>query len=183
VRYQNDVVLLRGGRFAIEAELPPGSGLLIDDFRFSGWTLAMVGGQLRKRGAAAIYPFTLATAFNPIVKSLRARLPPSSTSGRGVITATGSPSLPRTTESPQLRSRRRCVRGRRPPEPFVFFVDECLGASKVTEALAQAVDVNAGESVRAPDTATLDEDWLPAAGREGWLCISKRACNLLGRSL
>jgi len=59
---QRQVVNVRG-RFAIKAELPPGSGLLVDDFRFSGWTLAMVGGQLRKRGATAVYPFTLATAF------------------------------------------------------------------------------------------------------------------------
>lgn len=51
------------GRFAVHGELPHGSCLLVDDFRFSGWTLAMVGGQLRKHGASAVYPFTLATAF------------------------------------------------------------------------------------------------------------------------
>ena len=37
--------------------------LLVDDVRFSGWTLAMVGGQLRGRGGAAVYPLALATAF------------------------------------------------------------------------------------------------------------------------
>ena len=51
------------GRFAIAGAVPAGRGLLVDDVRFSGWTLAMVGGQLRKRGATAIAPFTLATAY------------------------------------------------------------------------------------------------------------------------
>ena len=51
------------GAFTVTAETPPGAGLLLDDTRFSGWTLAMVGGQLRKRGAAAIFPFALASAY------------------------------------------------------------------------------------------------------------------------
>ena len=51
------------GRFAIVEDLPGGEGLLLDDVRFSGWTLAMVGGQLRRRGAAAVHPLALATAF------------------------------------------------------------------------------------------------------------------------
>jgi ATP-dependent DNA helicase RecQ len=37
--------------------------VLLDDRRGSGWTLAMVGGQLRKTGAAQVIPLTLATAF------------------------------------------------------------------------------------------------------------------------
>ncbi len=51
------------GAFAVEAELPPGPCLLVDDLRFSGWTLAMVGGQLRQRGCPAVYPFALSTAY------------------------------------------------------------------------------------------------------------------------
>jgi ATP-dependent DNA helicase RecQ len=51
------------GAFTVTGEPPPGPGLLIDDIRFSGWTLAMVAGQLRRRGAPAIYPLALATAF------------------------------------------------------------------------------------------------------------------------
>jgi ATP-dependent DNA helicase RecQ len=51
------------GAFTITAEPPPGAGLLVDDVRFSGWTLAMVAGQLRRRGAADVYPLALATAF------------------------------------------------------------------------------------------------------------------------
>ena len=43
--------------------VPPGACLLVDDIRFSGWTLAMVGGQLRRRGAAAVYPLALSSAF------------------------------------------------------------------------------------------------------------------------
>ena len=42
----------------------PASGcLLVDDIRFSGWTLAMIAGQLRRQGATAVYPLALSTAF------------------------------------------------------------------------------------------------------------------------
>jgi ATP-dependent DNA helicase RecQ len=51
------------GAFAVARELPAGPCLLVDDIRFSGWTLAMVAGQLRRRGAPAVYPLALATAF------------------------------------------------------------------------------------------------------------------------
>jgi ATP-dependent DNA helicase RecQ len=51
------------GAFAVTGTPPPGAGLLVDDVRFSGWTLAMTAGQLRRRGAAAVYPLALSTAF------------------------------------------------------------------------------------------------------------------------
>ena len=51
------------GQFAVTAPPPPGAGLLVDDLRFSGWTLAMVAGQLRGKGAEAVYPLALSTAF------------------------------------------------------------------------------------------------------------------------
>ena len=51
------------GAFAISAGVPAGPCLLVDDVRFSGWTLAMIAGQLRKRGVPAVYPMALATAF------------------------------------------------------------------------------------------------------------------------
>jgi ATP-dependent DNA helicase RecQ len=51
------------GQFAVTAPPPPGAGLLVDDLRFSGWTLAMVAGQLRTKGAPAVYPLALSTAF------------------------------------------------------------------------------------------------------------------------
>ena len=51
------------GEFAVTAGPPPAPGLLVDDIRFSGWTLAMVAGQLRRRGAGSVYPFALSTAF------------------------------------------------------------------------------------------------------------------------
>ena len=41
----------------------PGACLLVDDIRFSGWTLAMLAGQLRRRGAPAVYPLALTSAF------------------------------------------------------------------------------------------------------------------------
>jgi ATP-dependent DNA helicase RecQ len=51
------------GAFSVSGSVPPGPCLLVDDRRFSGWTLAMVGGQLRKRGAGTVYPFAFASAF------------------------------------------------------------------------------------------------------------------------
>jgi len=51
------------GKFAVAGELPGGPCLLVDDVRFSGWTLAMLAGQLRRRGAPAVYPLALSTAF------------------------------------------------------------------------------------------------------------------------
>jgi ATP-dependent DNA helicase RecQ len=49
------------GAFAVTGAPPPGSGLLLDDRRLSGWTVAMVGGQLRRAGAEAVVPLALAT--------------------------------------------------------------------------------------------------------------------------
>jgi ATP-dependent DNA helicase RecQ len=51
------------GAFAVTATPPAGTGILLDDQRFSGWTLAMVGGQLRQAGAQAVLPVVLATSF------------------------------------------------------------------------------------------------------------------------
>jgi ATP-dependent DNA helicase RecQ len=49
------------GAFKVTAAPPPGVGVLLDDRRHSGWTLAMVGGQLRRAGAERIVPLALAT--------------------------------------------------------------------------------------------------------------------------
>ena len=51
------------GAFRVTSAPPPGTGVLLDDRRGSGWTLAMVGGQLRKAGAERVIPLALATAF------------------------------------------------------------------------------------------------------------------------
>ena len=51
------------GAFAVAGAVPPQACLLVDDLRFSGWTLAMVAGQLQQKGAGPVYPFTLASAF------------------------------------------------------------------------------------------------------------------------
>jgi ATP-dependent DNA helicase RecQ len=51
------------GAFRIVAAPPPGAGILLDDRRLSGWTLAMVGGQLRRAGAERVIPVALATLF------------------------------------------------------------------------------------------------------------------------
>ncbi len=51
------------GAFRVTGRPPPGAGVLLDDRRGSGWTLAMVGGQLRKAGAQRVIPLALATAF------------------------------------------------------------------------------------------------------------------------
>ena len=51
------------GAFAVTTDPPPGGCLLVDDLRFSGWTQAMTGGQLRRRGSGPVFPLVLATAF------------------------------------------------------------------------------------------------------------------------
>jgi ATP-dependent DNA helicase RecQ len=49
------------GAFKVIATPPPGTGVLLDDRRNSGWTLAMVGGQLRRAGAQRVVPLALGT--------------------------------------------------------------------------------------------------------------------------
>jgi ATP-dependent DNA helicase RecQ len=49
------------GAFAVSATPPPGTGVLLDDRRHSGWTMAMVGGQLRRAGAERVVPLALGT--------------------------------------------------------------------------------------------------------------------------
>jgi ATP-dependent DNA helicase RecQ len=49
------------GAFRVAGGAPRGTGLLLDDRRSSGWTLAMVGGQLRLAGAERIVPLALGT--------------------------------------------------------------------------------------------------------------------------
>jgi ATP-dependent DNA helicase RecQ len=51
------------GAFAVVGDVPAEPCLLVDDVRFSGWTLAMIAGQLRRRGSGPVHPFTLSTAF------------------------------------------------------------------------------------------------------------------------
>jgi ATP-dependent DNA helicase RecQ len=51
------------GSFTVTGAVDGGAVLLVDDIRFSGWTLAMLAGQLRQKGAGPVYPFALATAF------------------------------------------------------------------------------------------------------------------------
>jgi ATP-dependent DNA helicase RecQ len=51
------------GAFGISGDVPTGPCLLVDDVRFSGWTLAMVAGQLRRRGSGPVYPLALTSAF------------------------------------------------------------------------------------------------------------------------
>ncbi len=51
------------GAFRVTGTPPAGAGLLLDDRRSSGWTLAMAGGQLKMAGAERVVPVVLATAF------------------------------------------------------------------------------------------------------------------------
>jgi ATP-dependent DNA helicase RecQ len=51
------------GEFAVTGAPPAEACLLVDDIRFSGWTLAMVAGQLRRRGSGPVHPLALSTAF------------------------------------------------------------------------------------------------------------------------
>jgi len=49
------------GAFVVIGTPPAGAGVLLDDRRSSGWTMAMVGGQLRRAGARRIVPLALGT--------------------------------------------------------------------------------------------------------------------------
>jgi ATP-dependent DNA helicase RecQ len=49
------------GAFRVTEKPPRGAGVLLDDRRHSGWTLAMLGGQLRRAGAERVVPVALAT--------------------------------------------------------------------------------------------------------------------------
>ena len=49
------------GAFRVPSPPPRGTGLLLDDRRSSGWTLAMTGGQLRLAGAERVVPLALGT--------------------------------------------------------------------------------------------------------------------------
>ena len=51
------------GEFAVTQGPPPEACLLVDDVRFSGWTLAMVAGQLRRKGSGPVHPLALSTAY------------------------------------------------------------------------------------------------------------------------
>lgn len=62
------------------------------------------------------------------------------------------------------------MRRRRLPEPFAFYVDECLGRHVVPDALRAAL--LPGEEVVTLPQGTQDEDWLPRAG-ERWVCFTK----------
>jgi ATP-dependent DNA helicase RecQ len=57
------VANVRGAFAVVDGGVDGGPVLLVDDVRFSGWTLAMLAGQLRVKGAGPVYPFALATAF------------------------------------------------------------------------------------------------------------------------
>jgi ATP-dependent DNA helicase RecQ len=49
------------GAFRVTDAPPASTGILLDDRRHSGWTLAMVGGLLRKAGAPRVVPLVLGT--------------------------------------------------------------------------------------------------------------------------
>jgi hypothetical protein len=63
------------------------------------------------------------------------------------------------------------VRRRRLREPFVYFVDECLGRHVVPDALREAAQE--GERVEVLPQGTADVDWIPLAHQGGWVCLTK----------
>jgi len=50
------------GEFRVMDDVPGGPGLLVDDVRYSGWTLTTIGAQLRMKGAGPIHPLVLSLA-------------------------------------------------------------------------------------------------------------------------
>lgn len=63
------------------------------------------------------------------------------------------------------------MRSARLPEPFVFFVDECVKCSPIIDAIQAGLQPN--ESIEVAPKQTPDEVWLERAGVAGWLCFSK----------
>lgn len=60
---------------------------------------------------------------------------------------------------------------RKLPEPFVFFVDECLGRHVVPDALRASI--HESERVETLPQGTPDVQWLQKAGSSGWVCFTK----------
>ena len=50
------------GQFRVVRAPPAEPVLLVDDVRYSGWTLATVGAQLRAKGAGPVHPLVLSLA-------------------------------------------------------------------------------------------------------------------------
>jgi len=50
------------GEFRVLDGIPTGPGLLVDDVRYSGWTLATIGAQLRLKGTGPVHPLVLSLA-------------------------------------------------------------------------------------------------------------------------
>ena len=64
------------------------------------------------------------------------------------------------------------ARSRLLPEPWVFFLDRSLGSRLVAEALrAEGETVEAHDAHFTKDAS--DVEWLGAAGRKGWVVVSK----------
>lgn len=63
------------------------------------------------------------------------------------------------------------MRRRRLREPFVYFVDECLGRHIVPDALRNSLAD--GERVEMLPQGTTDLKWIPLAHRGGWVCLTK----------
>ncbi|MBI4953993.1 MAG: hypothetical protein HY908_18355 [Myxococcales bacterium] len=63
------------------------------------------------------------------------------------------------------------MRRNRLREPFVFFVDECLGRHIVPDALGGALEDGGRVELRAQGTRDLA--WIPVAAAAGWACFTK----------
>jgi ATP-dependent DNA helicase RecQ len=50
------------GAFRVVGDVPSGAALLVDDVRYSGWTLTTIGAQLRMKGAGPVLPLVLSLA-------------------------------------------------------------------------------------------------------------------------
>jgi ATP-dependent DNA helicase RecQ len=50
------------GEFRVVGDVPSGPALVVDDVRYSGWTLTTIGAQLRMKGAGPVHPLVLSLA-------------------------------------------------------------------------------------------------------------------------
>ena len=71
-----------------------------------------------------------------------------------------------------MRARRR-VKSEDPLETAVFFIDRCMGKSKIAVPLREAgIRVELHDDHFAQDAQ--DDPWLPVVGRKGWYVITPR---------
>lgn len=67
------------------------------------------------------------------------------------------------------------TRRREPDEPFVFWVDRCLGRSVPDALEAAKIDVRRYEDLYPNEPDVPDAEWIPEVAERGWVIVTKDA--------